>query len=71
MSKIIHVSVTELRIYVEMHYKSPMKMIQEKIDTEIDNNIFLIQVGRIVVFWPTTRPKMPFQGDTPEGSDTF
>ena len=24
-----------------------------------------------VVFWPSTRPKMPFQGDAPEGSDTF
>ena len=24
-----------------------------------------------VVFWPLTRPKMPFQGDEPEGSDTF
>ena len=26
----------------------------------------------IVIFWPSTRPKkMLFQGDTPEGSDTF
>ena len=25
----------------------------------------------IVVFWPSTRPKMPFQGDAPEGRDTF
>ena len=25
----------------------------------------------VVVFWPSTRPKMPFQGDAPEGSDTF
>ena len=24
-----------------------------------------------VVFWPSTRPKMTFQGDAPEGSDTF
>ena len=25
-----------------------------------------------VVFWPLTRPKkMPFQGNAPEGSDTF
>ena len=24
-----------------------------------------------VVFWTSTRPKMPFQGDAPEGSDTF
>ena len=24
-----------------------------------------------VVFWPSKRPKMPFQGDAPEGSDTF
>ena len=23
------------------------------------------------VFWPSTRPKMPFQSDAPEGSDTF
>ena len=23
------------------------------------------------VFWPLTRPKMPFQGDAPEGSDIF
>ena len=27
--------------------------------------------GPAVVFWPSTRPKMPFQGDAPEGSDTF
>ena len=26
---------------------------------------------KIVVFWPSTRPKMPFQGDALEGSDTF
>ena len=24
-----------------------------------------------VVFRPSTQPKMPFQGDAPEGSDTF
>ena len=24
-----------------------------------------------VVFWPSTRPNLPFQSDTPEGSDTF
>ena len=24
-----------------------------------------------IVFWPLTRPKMPFQGDAPEGRDTF
>ena len=24
-----------------------------------------------VVFWPSTRPKMPFQGDAPEGGDIF
>ena len=24
-----------------------------------------------VVFWPSTRTNLPFQGDTPEGSDTF
>ena len=24
-----------------------------------------------VVFWPSTRPKMPFHADAPEGSDTF
>ena len=28
-------------------------------------------LGLCVVFWPLTRPKMPFQGDAPEGSDTF
>ena len=29
--------------------------------------------GRVetVVFWPSTRPKMPFQGDAVEGGDTF
>ena len=26
---------------------------------------------KTVVFWPSNRPKMPFQGDAPEGSDTF
>ena len=26
---------------------------------------------KIVIFWPLTRPKMPFQGDAPEGGDTF
>ena len=25
----------------------------------------------IVVFWPSARANMPFQGDTPEGSDIF
>ena len=25
----------------------------------------------IVVFWLSTQPKMPFQGDAPEGGDTF
>ena len=25
----------------------------------------------LVIFWPSPRPKMLFQGDTPEGSDTF
>ena len=24
-----------------------------------------------VVYWPSTRPNMPFQSDAPEGSDTF
>ena len=24
-----------------------------------------------VVFWPLIRPKMPFKGDAPEGSDSF
>ena len=24
-----------------------------------------------VVIWPLARPKMPFQGDAPEGRDTF
>ena len=31
----------------------------------------IIQQPAIVVFWPLTRPKMPFQGDAPEGNDTF
>ena len=29
------------------------------------------RVAFYVVFWPSTWPKMPFQGDAPEGSDTF
>ena len=28
-----------------------------------------LQKGKIVVFWPSTRPKLPFQTDAPEGSD--
>ena len=34
------------------------------------NNIDSI-FNRYVIFWPTPRPKMLFQGVTPEGSDTF
>ena len=35
------------------------------------DNIFVYQCC-IVMFWPSTRPqKMLFQGDAPEGSDTF
>ena len=30
-----------------------------------------MRIQHIVIFWPSTRPKMLFQGDTPEGSDTF
>ena len=30
-----------------------------------------IKKGGCVVFWPSSRPNMPFQSDAPEGSDTF
>ena len=32
---------------------------------------FIYGLNSTVVFWPSTRPKMPFQGDAPEGRDTF
>ena len=30
-----------------------------------------LKTSDCVVFWPLTQAKMPFQGDAPEGSDTF
>ena len=33
--------------------------------------IIVISCWHDVVFWSSTRPKMPFQSDAPEGSDTF
>ena len=32
---------------------------------------FCMYMCIVVVYWPSTRPNMPFQSDAPEGSDTF
>ena len=37
--------------------------------TECAKPIFF--VGVCVIYWPSTRPNMPFQSDAPEGSDIF
>ena len=41
------------------------------IKIESVTRIQILDMAICVVYWPSTRPNMPFQSDAPEGSDTF
>ena len=51
-------TITELSLLITKHLKPTVFPLSKSLTLS-------------VVFWPLTQPKMPFQGDAPEGSDTF
>ena len=64
-------------IYINLHYQYFLQHIHQCVTFKIVI-IIILQIWVLtpaladcVIFWPSTRPKILFQGNTPEGSDTF
>ena len=59
--------------YFQIWNKKKQNKQTQKQTKKTKQNIIISRVinSHIVVFWPSTWPKMPFRGDAPEGGDTF
>ena len=69
-------NITKMTTYMNKYTLSLCLSVSVSVSTSISLSLSYTHTHTyiyiyIVVFWPSTRPKMPFQGDAPEGGDTF